>query len=228
MRRVVLVLAIGCLATEAAAGRVEDRIARDELAVVEAADPVMAAAIRKGRETLPDFLKHARAPARSMSHFAVKVPVRAGDHDEFFWVTNFKSENGRYSGRIDNTPRWATHLKEGDTISFMEGEIVDWLYVDKGRMKGNFTFCALMQREDRAEAIAMIRSCGRIANDSGNGHVEAVQGYGSASEVPCCSKQETTNEKGMGSLDYNCVPGRNDSSQRSGPNGKASAQRQCR
>ncbi len=146
-----------CWAIEAGAGRVEDRIARDQLAVVEESDPIMLAAIRKGRETLPDFLKLARAPTRSMFNFAVKVPIGVGDRAEYFWIADFRNETGRYSGQIDNTPRWATHLKAGDTITFSETEIVDWLYIDSGRMKGNFTFCALMQHEPRAEAIAMIR-----------------------------------------------------------------------
>ena len=96
-----------CWAIEASAGRVEDRIARDQLAVVEESDPIMLAAIRKGRETLPDFLKLARAPPRSMSNFAVKVPIRVGDRAEYFWIADSRNENGRYSGQIDNTPRWA-------------------------------------------------------------------------------------------------------------------------
>lgn len=146
-----------CWAIEVDAGGVEDRIAREQLAVVEENDPIMLAAIRKGRETLADFLKRARAPTRSMSNFAVKVPIGAGDRAEYFWITDFRNEDGRYSGRIDNTPRWATHLNVGDTITFSEAEIVDWLYIDNGRMKGNFTFCALMQHEPKAEAIAMIK-----------------------------------------------------------------------
>jgi uncharacterized protein YegJ (DUF2314 family) len=157
VRVIAFFLFIGCGAVQSGAQSLEDRVARDELALVDESDPIMVAAIRKGRETLPSFLKLAQSPQRAMSHFAVKVPVRAGGQYEYFWIADFKSEDGRYSGRIDNTPRWAKHLKEGDIIVFEEREIVDWLYVRDNKMVGNFTFCALMQRERREDALAQIR-----------------------------------------------------------------------
>ncbi len=161
MRRVALfVLAASCCAIEVRAQSLLERVERDELAVVTENDPIMVAAIRKARASLPEFLRLARAPDPSMSSFAIKVPVRAGDQSEYFWITEFKHQDGHYSGRIDNIPRWATNLKMGDTIEFAESDIVDWLYVQDRRMKGNFTFCALMQREPRTEARALIKRFG--------------------------------------------------------------------
>jgi uncharacterized protein YegJ (DUF2314 family) len=157
MRFALALLAVACSAAEVSAQGVLERIERDELAVIEESDPIMVAAIRKGRQTLPDFLKLSRAPGPSMSDFAVKVAVRAGDQFEYFWITNFENTDGQFSGRLDNIPRWAKHLKAGDIISFKQNEIVDWLYIQDGRMVGNFTFCALMQRENRREALAAIK-----------------------------------------------------------------------
>lgn len=162
MRRVLL--GVICLvlsaATLVAASRLESRIRRDELAVDDGNSPHMALAMRRARETLPDFLALARAPQPTMSVFAVKVAVPTPKGDEFFWVGDFKRDGERYSGRIDNMPRWATWLKPGSTLTFAEKEIVDWMYLDGGEMKGNFTFCALMKNEPKKEAAAMIRKLG--------------------------------------------------------------------
>ena len=147
-------------ASALAASKVYDRIKRDDLAVVDDDNPHMATALRRARETLPGFLALSRAPKPSMSVFSVKVAVPTPQGDEYFWIGHFKQDDGHYSGRIDNTPRWATWLKEGAVISFSEIEIVDWMYLDGGAMRGNFTFCALMKGEPKKEAAAMIRKFG--------------------------------------------------------------------
>ncbi len=143
-----------------AASKLPDRIKRDELAIVGGDNPYMAIALRKASETLPRFLALSRDPKPSMSTFSVKVAVPTPQGDEYFWIGHFKLDGERYSGRIDNTPRWAKGLKEGDVISFSESEIVDWMYLDSGTMKGNFTFCALMKNEPKRQAKAMIRRFG--------------------------------------------------------------------
>ena len=42
----------------------------------------------------------------------------------------------------------------GQVIEFTEAEIVNWLYVEGGKMRGNFTACAMLKREppDQLEA----------------------------------------------------------------------------
>lgn len=147
-------------ASAIAASRIEQRIRRDELAIDDGTGTHMVVALRKARETLPDFLALARAPQPGMSVFSVKVAVPTPQGNEYFWVGRFQFEGPRYSGRIGNTPRWAMWLKEGSTITFAESEIVDWMYLDGGKMKGNFTFCALMKNEPKKEATAMIRKFG--------------------------------------------------------------------
>ena len=155
------VLVLLLLGTSAiGASRLEQRVKRDELAVDDSPGPHMALAFRRARETLPDFLALARAPQPNMSVFAVKVAVPTPQGHEYFWIGDLKLDGTRYSGRIDNTPRWATWLKEGATLNFSEREIVDWMYLDGGKMKGNFTFCALMKNEPKKEAAAMIRKFG--------------------------------------------------------------------
>src|SRR5262245_35091904 len=120
----------------------------------------MTLALRKARETLPAFLALSLAPQSTMSAFSVKVAVPTPKGDEYFWIGQFKRDGERYTGRLDNTPRWATWLKEGQVFDFSESEIVDWMYLEDGRMKGNFTFCALMKDEPKKDAAVMIRRLG--------------------------------------------------------------------
>lgn len=144
----------------AAAQTALEKAARDELFVIPQRDPDMAAAMRKARARLPEFFALSRSPKPSMKDFSVKVGVRAGNGHEFFWIKPFERKGQRFSGRLNNTPRVVTHLKAGDTISFTEKDIVDWTYVDDGKMKGNFTACPLLKREPKEQAQAFIRQYG--------------------------------------------------------------------
>ena len=125
---------------------------RDEVAIVAKNDPVMAAAMRKARDTLADFLVIAAAPKPGMTNFAVKVAIHQGNDAEYFWIDPFTDENGRFSGRINNKPDLIRSVKLGQTITFERSEIVDWMYLDGDKMKGNYTACALLKSASRQEA----------------------------------------------------------------------------
>jgi uncharacterized protein YegJ (DUF2314 family) len=131
-----------------------EKTQRDELSWVPRNDPDMAAAMRKARATLPEFLALSRAPRPSTTGFSVKVAVHDGSNTEYFWITPFKEQDGRFNGSINNTPRVVKTVKFGQSFDFSEGEIVDWLYVDGGRMKGNYTVCVILKREPKEQAEA--------------------------------------------------------------------------
>lgn len=149
------------LPTLAAAGAgaqtLQDKITRDQTIWIPDGDPDMAAAMQTARSTLGDFLALADAPRPPTSLFAVKVGIRADQHHvEYFWIGPFTHANGRFSGKIDNEPELAKSVKLGDTITFGEDQIVDWLYLEDGRMRGNYTACVLFRREPREQAEAAI------------------------------------------------------------------------
>ena len=161
-RAAVIALLTAALAAggagQAHAQTVMDKINRDEVIRLPKDDPDMAAAMRKARETLPQFLALWRAPRASTSHFAVKVGIKDDVGGvEYFWITPFTEKDGRYSGRIDNDPNTVKNVKLGDTVRFGQDEIVDWLYLDGADMKGNYTACELFRREPRREAEAAIK-----------------------------------------------------------------------
>ena len=82
-----------------------DKAERDELAIIASDDPLMAAAMRKARATLAEFLALAGNPGPTMEGFAVKVAIREGCDAEYFWIHPFAHQAGRFSGHLSNTPR---------------------------------------------------------------------------------------------------------------------------
>jgi uncharacterized protein YegJ (DUF2314 family) len=141
-------------------GTLVDKARRDEVALVEKDDPDMAAAFRKARETLPEFLALASAPPPTATNLAVKIAIPDGDGNEYFWLTRFAPRGDKYTGRINNTPRAAKQVKFGQVVEFSEAEIVDWLYMEGGKMHGNFTACALLKREPPDQIEAMKKQYG--------------------------------------------------------------------
>ena len=154
----LFVLLLGALPADAQT--VTQRAERDELFLVPNEDPTMAAAMRKARATLKDFLAQSRAPGPKMQGFAVKVAVREGSTGEYFWITPFEQQGDRFAGAINNTPRAVRSVKSGQKITFSESEISDWMYMDNGKMKGNFTACALLAREPKAQVEAFKKRFG--------------------------------------------------------------------
>src|SRR5687767_12983282 len=135
MRRAVLSVALLASASGlAVAETVQERVARDGVVMVESDDAEMEAAIRKARQRLPAFLALARKPRRTTTDFAVKVAISDSVQVEYFWISGFKERAGKFSGRLDNTPQLVKTVKAGQTITFAEHDIVDWLYMDNGRM----------------------------------------------------------------------------------------------
>jgi uncharacterized protein YegJ (DUF2314 family) len=143
-----------------ASGTLIDKARRDEVVLFKNDDADMAAAFRKARETLPEFLALARAPRPTATKLAVKIAIPDGDGNEYFWLTQFEPRGDKYAGRINNTPRSAKQVKFGQVVEFSEAEIVDWLYMEGGKMRGNFTACAMLKREPADQVEAMKKQYG--------------------------------------------------------------------
>src|SRR5690242_18167260 len=148
----VMVVLTGTVAGPLAAQTIMEKAARDETATVADTDPAMAGAMRKAQATLADFLTLAATPRPGTGDFAVKVAVREGERAEFFWITPFTDGGEKLSGEINNTPRVVHSVKLGQTIAFTRSDIVDWMYIENGKMKGNYTACALLKTAPEHEA----------------------------------------------------------------------------
>jgi uncharacterized protein YegJ (DUF2314 family) len=159
----IVIFGLGVLASLAAEGSAQsllDKAKRDETVRLELDDPAMEAAKQKGKATLAEFLALARAPKATMSNFTIKVGIPAAHGAEYVWVRPFEKRARRYVGQLRSTPLSNQRLKYGDTISFGEKDIVDWYYLDEGKMKGNFTACALLAKEPKENAEAFKKEYG--------------------------------------------------------------------
>lgn len=153
--RATLSIVIAGLTEPALAQSRLENAERDQVISIEDDSPEMADAVRKARASLRAFFELAANPHGTMRTFAVKVGVSTPRGIEYIWITDFRRDNGRVVGRIDNIPRWTTKIREGETFAFDENEIIDWLYLDGDRMRGNFTSCAINKMSSPAQAKAM-------------------------------------------------------------------------
>jgi uncharacterized protein YegJ (DUF2314 family) len=157
---VIAIVVLAFYSASLGAQSIGERAERDDIVNVSKDDPAMLAAMAKARSTLSGFLTLAQAPEPKMEGFSVKVAVRDQEQLEYLWIAPFERRDGGFSGRINNQPRTLGNVRFGQTISFAQAEIVDWTYIDDGRMKGSFTTCAILKQEPRAEANAMMKHYG--------------------------------------------------------------------
>ncbi len=154
---VLVVLGIAAYAVTPRTETISDKAGRDAGINAAKGDPDMAAAMARARASLPKFLALADAPPAGASGFSVKIAVRDGAETEYFWIFAFARKAGGFSGTVNNRPRYVRNVAFGQSISFAERDIVDWLYHEDDKMKGSFTTCAILRREPRRDADAMMK-----------------------------------------------------------------------
>ena len=142
----LLVLALGASQAGAQSGQSD---ARSPVIDVSRGDPIMEAAKRKGKATLPEFLAVAANPRPSMKNLSLKIGLSSATKTEYIWVGPFEQlPDQSFSGRLANEPKHAQNLKRGDTVRFNKSDIIDWLHVEDGKMQGSFTTCALARTKE--------------------------------------------------------------------------------
>jgi uncharacterized protein YegJ (DUF2314 family) len=97
---------------------------------------------RKARERLDDFRKSFRDNYKDTDHVhAVKAgfPTPDGRY-EWMWISLAQWENGRVSGRLENSPVVRTDLYKGCPVEIDESDIFDWIISSDGQIvNGAFT-----------------------------------------------------------------------------------------
>lgn len=101
-------------------------------------DPAMVAAVKKAKETWPQFVEAFEAEAGE--NFSVKAPVTYGDNTEFIWISVTSFEGDKIYGKLGNDPSDLGPLKLGSNVSVSLDDLNDWIYIDpNGDMKGGHT-----------------------------------------------------------------------------------------
>jgi uncharacterized protein YegJ (DUF2314 family) len=118
-------------------------------------DAEMEAAMRKGRETLPEFVNALLEPPPNSRDFAIKKGFPAEKREEFIWLTEVKLAKDGFRAVIGNAPVWAADLQLGDSVAVKRDEVVDWMYVRNNQLVGGFTVRVLFNREPPAKQREM-------------------------------------------------------------------------
>ncbi len=128
---------------------ISDKVANDEVTMVDKDDATMLRAFEKARSTLDGFLAQMDRKDASVESPALKVKIEHRGDVEYFWVTEFSRSGKGFVGYLANEPRLVTNVRFGQRYKFSREDIYDWTYVDAGtgKLKGNFTACALLVHE---------------------------------------------------------------------------------
>lgn len=127
----------------------------DPVTYVADDDAQMNAAIAHARSTVGDFVARSRNPLPTDEAFGVKKMIADGNGAEHFWLTDISYTDGVFTGLIGNEPQVVQGLKLGQSVQVKSTEITDWMYIDKGKMVGNFTLRVLLERMPEEEAQAL-------------------------------------------------------------------------
>ncbi|MDQ0395350.1 YegJ family protein [Labrys monachus] len=123
--------------------------------VVAPDDPEMLAAISEARHRLAEFVAVLDGRTEDVSSLAVKIPIVDGDNTEYLWVNELSHDGDVFVGTVANDPVVVGNVVLGQRISFGKEQISDWHYVKNGRMRGSFTTCVELSRENPDEARAL-------------------------------------------------------------------------
>ncbi|MCS7046634.1 MAG: DUF2314 domain-containing protein [Gemmataceae bacterium] len=127
-------------------GELLRRLNNPSVAYVAADNALLKQASAEARKTVPAFLKQLLAPRPNQGHFSVKIELREpGGIAEAVWLTGLKHDGKAIHGVVGNEPLHlrATHL--GSKTWVREDQILDWMYVEDGRLHGGYTLRALRE-----------------------------------------------------------------------------------
>jgi len=125
--------------------------ADDRVISVSADDTAMNEAIAAARKSLPLFWSKLEKPGPGEQEFNLKVRIDDEDKTEHFWFSDIQKKDGRLSGVVNNDPRFVKSVTVGQRVRFSEEQISDWLFMQNGKMVGNFTVRPLMRRMSKEQ-----------------------------------------------------------------------------
>lgn len=111
----------------------------------------MNAAIAKARDSLTNFWQAYEKRNHGESDFSLKVKILDKEKVEHFWVGDIERKDGKIFGTINNDPDTVQNVKLGDRLAVNEADISDWLYLQNGKMVGNYTLRVLFKQMPKEE-----------------------------------------------------------------------------
>jgi uncharacterized protein YegJ (DUF2314 family) len=117
---------------------------REVLVPVRQDDGELADAIRAAKRSVGEFFAAFENPTPTQSGFQMKVAFEDRGDVEHIWLMNLDLGNELATGVVSNEPRLAS-LSYRQRIWFDRKRVIDWMYLEDGRMVGGFTTKVMMQ-----------------------------------------------------------------------------------
>ncbi|MBE1506599.1 YegJ family protein [Rhizobium viscosum] len=124
--------------------------------IIPRGDPAMARAHEKSEKGLDAFLEKLSNPPPGTENYNIKLGFADKGKDvaittdqmaqgvEFMWVYQIEASGDHFTALLGDTPEYVHNIKPGDRVEFEKSDIFDWLYVENGKVKGNYTVCPLL------------------------------------------------------------------------------------
>lgn len=119
---------------------------------IESSDSKMNKAIEKAKNSIQLFQDALKSNNPNYEYFSIKQRFDTSKGGEHIWVQDIKLVDSQFVGIIGNEPLNNKEVSLGDTITIDKNKISDWMYFDKGIVKGGFTIKVIrdeMNAEER-------------------------------------------------------------------------------
>jgi uncharacterized protein YegJ (DUF2314 family) len=125
----------------------------------------MNAAIKTANQTLDKFNESLNSKNPDFEYFSLKTKFKTPNGGEHIWVSNITIKDNKYFGVVDNLPEATTDVKIGDNIEIDKNNISDWMYLEKGKLRGGYTIKLLRNRMGVEERKQFDEGSGLIIED---------------------------------------------------------------
>lgn len=105
----------------------------------------MDSAIAEARSSLDKLVAALTARKPDTEGFAVKKSYPCGDgQEEFIWINEVSVVGDVFEGVINNEPVDTKEVRLGQRVRVERGDVVDWMYLERGKLRGGYTIVALV------------------------------------------------------------------------------------
>ncbi len=131
----------------------------------KAEDEEMNAAMRKARDTLPEFEKRLSKPPATQQHIGLKGRFEEDGEVEHMWIDEIEITADGYRGKLGNHPVHITSIDEGSEVLVAREKVSDWMAIDDGKMVGGYTLRVQRGRMTPEQRAAFDASADFIIED---------------------------------------------------------------
>lgn len=145
---------------------IKDKIENDEVIGFRSDDEAMNTAIVKAKNSLNQFVQAVEKPQEGYEAFALKIAYDTPDKSlEHIWVGDISYQNGQFTGVVSNSPVSTKEVALGDTVVIDKQNISDWMYLDKGILRGGYTIRAMRDQLSGSEKEEFNKSIDFVIED---------------------------------------------------------------